>query len=266
MKNLSKAEQARSQNRLKAFKEARRRAKAALINEARAAEDKEWAEELWPDGSTDAWFHRKSTDSDFIRKRGGFPDHVVTLALTDPDWETKETIAAWLRKELKQLREAEARLGAAPVRRGEAMARIEISEIAIELLGCLAGQKVTCLFQELLDVDRHRKALSEEFSQLEAAAEIEAQTRLQGKPLGVREFAKLLSVAPSSVSRWRRSQSFWERVELSKSSWERVLRDDYFETIKAVTPNATEAECFRRAFQMYSKRLRERRARSGGAE
>jgi hypothetical protein len=85
----------------------------------------------------------------------------------------------------------------------------------------------------LLDVDRHRKSLSEEFSKSEAAAEIEAQARLQGKQLGVREFAKLMSVSPSSVSRWRRSQSFWERVELSKSSWERVLRDNYFEEIRA---------------------------------
>ena len=85
----------------------------------------------------------------------------------------------------------------------------------------------------MLDVDRHRKSLSEEFSKSEAVAEIEAQARLQGKQLGVREFAKLMSVSPSSVSRWRRSQSFWERVELSKSSWERVLRDNYFEEIRA---------------------------------
>jgi hypothetical protein len=242
MKKLSKAEQIGARQRFKAFNEARRRAKAALINEARAAKDKEWAEELWPDGSMDAWFHRKSEDSDFIEKRGGFPHHVVTLALTDPDWETKETVADWLRKELNQLREAEAKPGAAPVRRGKALARIEISEIAIELLECIAGQKLTCLFQELLDVDRHRKSLSEDFSKSEAAAEIEAQTRLQGKQLGVREFAKLVSVSPSSVSRWRRSESFWERVELSKSSWDRVLRDSYFEEIRATAPDATEVE------------------------
>jgi hypothetical protein len=260
MKKLSKAEQAKARKRFKAYNEARRRAKTALINEARAAEDKEWAEELWPDGSTDAWFHRISTDSDFIDKRGGFSHHVVTLALTDPDWETKETVAAWLRKELKQLREEEAKPGAAPVRRDKALARIKISEIAIELLGCLAGQKLTCLFQELLDVDRHRKSLSEEFSQLEAAAEVEAQTRLQGNQLGVREFAKLMSVSPSSVSRWRKSQSFWERVELSKSLWERVLRDDYFEKIRAKAPDATDAECFRLAFQMYAESIPQRRA------
>jgi hypothetical protein len=261
MKKLSKVEKARFLKRLKASSEARLRAKTALINEARAAEDKEWPEELWPDGSMDAWFHRKSRDSDFIEKRGGFPHHVADLALNHSDWETKETVAVWLRKELKQLREAEAKPGVAPVRRGKALSRIEISEIAIELLECLAGQKLTCLFQELLDVDRHRKSRSEVFSQIEAAGQIEVQAQLQGKPLGVREFAKYMSVSPSSVTRLRRSGFFWERVELIKSSWESALREDYFEKIKATAPDATDTECFRRAFQMYVESLPERRAR-----
>jgi hypothetical protein len=261
MKKLSKVEQARALKRLKAFSKAQLRAKTALINEARAAEGKGWSEEHWPDGSMDAWFHRKSRDSDFLEKRGGFSRHVADLALEDPDWETKETVAVWLRKELKQLREAETKPGVAPVRRGKALSRIEISEIAIELLECLAGPKLTCLFQELLDVDRHRKSRSEVFSQIEAAAEIEAQTQLQGKPLGVREFARYMSVSPSSVTRWRRSGVFWERVEFHKSVWGEGLRDDYFEKIKATAPDATDAECFRQAFQMYIESLPERRAK-----
>lgn len=261
MKKFSKEEQAKFLKRLKAFSEERLRAKTALINEARADEDKERAEKLSPDGSLDAWFHRKSRDSDFIEKRGGFTSHVVDLALTDPDWETKETVAAWLRKELKLLREAEATPGAAPVRRGNALARIEISEIAIELIECLAGQHLTCLFQELLDVDRHRKSLAEGLLPLEQAAEIEAQTQLQGKSLGVREFAKHMSVSPSTVTRWRRSQNFWERVERSKRVWERLLRENYFDEIKAAAPGATDTECFRRAFQMHIASLPERQAR-----
>lgn len=80
------------------------------------------------------------------------------------------------------------------------------------------------------------------------------------EPLGVRQFAKHMSVAPSSVTRWRRSGLFWERVEASKSFWERLLRDDYFEKIKSMAPDATETECFRRAFQMYAESLPERRA------
>jgi hypothetical protein len=261
MKKLSNVEQERFLERLKASSEARLRAKTALISEARADEDNKWPEQLQPDGSMDAWFYRKSRDSEFIEKRGGFSRHVADLALEDPDWETKETVAGWLRNEMKQLREAEAKPGAAPVRRGKALSRIEISEIAIELLECLAGPKLTCLFQELLDVDRHRKSRSEVFSQLETAAEIEAQTRLQGKPLGVRAFAKCMSVSPSSVTRWRRSGFFWMRVEFFKNVWESVLRDDYFETIKTTAPDATDTECFRRAFQMYIESLPERRAR-----
>jgi hypothetical protein len=260
MKKRSKEEQAKTRQRLQAHREAQLRAKTELVNEARTAEEKEWAEELWPDGSTDAWFHRKYSDETFIKKHGGFSDHVVMLALTDPDWETKETVAAWLRKELKQLREAEATPGAAPVRQGKAMSRIEIAEIAVELLACLAGQKLTCLFQELLDVDRHRKLLSETFSQLESATDLEAQAQLQGKELGVRLFAKAMSVSPSSVTRWRRSAFYWERVEGKKKIWELVLREDYFEKIKATAPDATDTECFRRAFQMYWESLPTRRS------
>jgi hypothetical protein len=224
MKKLSKAEQERVWERLKASQQGLIRAKSKLITEARAAE-KKLREDLRPDGSMDAWFHRKSNNSDFVEKRGGFSR------------------------------------GAAPVRRGKALSRIEISEIAIELLECVAGPKLTCLFQELLDVDRHRKSLSEVFSQLDIAAEVEAQTQLQGKPLGVREFAKQLLVSPSTVTRWKRSGFFWERVKLIKSTWGSVLRAEYFENIKAMNPDASEEECFRRAFQMYIESLPERRAR-----
>jgi len=45
------------------------------------------------------------------------------LALTDAAWETKESVATWLRKELSVLRDAEATPGTAPVRRGEALSR-----------------------------------------------------------------------------------------------------------------------------------------------
>jgi hypothetical protein len=70
---------------------------------------------MLPDVTEDAWFGRKSEINDFIKQRGGFSKHVALLALTDADWETKETVATWLRSELKRLREAEARPGTAPV-------------------------------------------------------------------------------------------------------------------------------------------------------
>jgi hypothetical protein len=215
---------------------------------------------LLPDITFDAWFHRKSNDATFIEKKGEFPSPVVTLALTDPDWETKESVAAWLRKELKLLREAETKPGTAPVRRGKTLSRIEISEIAVELLECIAGESLTCLFQELLEIDRHRKSLAENFSQLDQAADVEATTSLQGISLGVRALAKLLSVSPSTVTRWKKSQAFRERVEFHKHTWKLVLREDYFADIKKTAPEATEAECFRLAFELYVKSIPLRRS------
>jgi hypothetical protein len=187
MKRSPEREQVKPGKRLKAFRKAREQTKWELMEAAHASANEHWPEYLWPDGNDDAWFHRKSAVSDLVEKQGQFSHHVATLALTDSDWETKEAVAAWLRSELKLLREAEAKPGAAPVRRGKALSRTQISDIAIELLECIGGECLVCLFQELLDVDRHRKSLSENFSQLEKGAEIEAQTQLQGRPMGVRE-------------------------------------------------------------------------------
>ena len=260
MKPLSGAEKSKAREKFKANMEARHRTKMELVNAAHDAENDGWPQYLWPDGTEDAWFHRKSTDSDFIEKRGGFPRAVVILALTDPDWETKERVAAWLRGELKLLREAEASPGTAPVRRGKTLSRIEISEIAMELLECLGGECLICLFQELLKIDRHRKSLADNYFQLNQAAEIEAQAQLQGQSLGVRLLANQMSVSPSTVTRWKKSESFCERVEFHKQCWGCALREDYFEQIKSTFPQATDAECFRRAFQRYFGSLPERRA------
>jgi hypothetical protein len=91
--------------------------------------------------------------------------------------------------------------------------------LAIELLECIGGDSLVCLFQELLDNDRHRKALAAEFVQLDGAAETEAQLELQGKRMGVREFATHLSVSPSTVTRWRKSPAFRQRVDFHKQVW-----------------------------------------------
>jgi hypothetical protein len=122
-------------------------------------------------------------------------------------------------------------------------------------------ESLSCLIQELLDVDRHRRTLAENYSQLERASEVEAQLQLQGAPSGVRHLAKMLSVSASTVTRWRRDPSYLDSVENHKKMWGLVLRDDYFETIRAAHPDATEAECYRKAFQMYVESIPQRRAR-----
>jgi hypothetical protein len=153
----------------------------------------------------------------------------------------------------------------------------------MELLQCLGGECLICLFQELLDIDRHRKSLADHYSQLNQAAEIEAQAQLQGHSLGVRLLAKQMSVSPSTVTRWKKSRSFCELVDFHKDSWgltrrddyfEQIMdfhrdfwvlarRDDYFEQIKRDFPQATDAECLRRAFQMYVEKGRSGRLRDG---
>lgn len=250
-----------SRKKLAGYTKERNETKLKLINDARtAAEDNHWPEYLWPDVNDDAWFHRKSALINLVEMRGGFSHHISLLALTDSEWETKETVASWLRRELKGLREAEMTAGASPVRRGGALSRSEISDIAIELLGCIGGESLVCLFQELLDVDRHRKSLAEDFIQLEAAADLEAQLELQDGRLGVRAFAKVLSVAPSTVTRWRKSQTFRDAVESNKQVWSMTLRDEYFDEIRRDAPTLSDTECYRRAFHLYMLRIPSRRA------
>jgi hypothetical protein len=91
--------------------------------------------------------------------------------------------------------------------------------LAIELLECIGGDSLVCLFQELLDNDRHRKALAADFVHLDGAAETESQLELQGKRMGVREYATHLSASPSTVTRWRKSPAFRQRVDFHKQIW-----------------------------------------------
>jgi hypothetical protein len=215
---------------------------------------------MWSDQNEEAWFRRKSALANLIENRGAFSNHVTMLALTDSRWETKEAVATWLRGELKVLRDAEQKAGAAPVRVGGALPRSTISDIAVELLECIGGQSLSCLFQELLDIDRHRRSLAEDFTQLDRAAEAEAQLELQGNKMRVRAFAKQMGVAPSTVTRWRKSPVFRQQVDFHQGIWADVLRGNYFDQIKREAPELTEAECFRRAFELYVRSIPARRA------
>jgi hypothetical protein len=253
MKQLSRAEKLAAK-KWYASVEAHRRAKIGLIKAAHKSKSNNLPPDGWSE-SDEAHFHRRDVNSDFIEKRGRFPKAVVYVALNDRDWETKESVAAWLRTELKSLRDAERTPGAAPVRRGKALSRIEISEIAVELLECIGGEQLIYLFQELLDIDRHRKSLADDQFKLDQAAQIEATAELQGDSLGVRSLADRMSVSPSTVTRWRKSRPFLERVQFFKDILGRLLRYEYFERIKTDLPQATDAQCFRRAFQMYIESL-----------
>jgi hypothetical protein len=260
MRKLSAKDAAAARKKFWKHSKAYRQTKLDLIEAAHEVENSERLPEYWwPDGTEDAWFHRKSAVSQLIQKRGGFSSLVATIAITDSNWETKEVVARWLRNELKALREAEAKTGSAPARRKVALSRTMISDIALELLECIGGESLICLFQELLDVDRHRKCSSENFIQLDGAAQSEAQLELQGVQMGVRAFASLMAVSPSSVTRWTKNPAFRERVDFHKNIWESVLRDEYFDRIRNEATERTEAECFRRAFELYDLSLPARR-------
>jgi hypothetical protein len=125
---------------------------------------------------------------------------------------------------LSILRGGEKEIGAAPILKGNALSRIVIADLAMTMLECLhkdVGQNLICLLQELLDVDRHRKASSakEDRTKFENAARTEARLRVQGKIRTVREFAKLLFVSPSTLIGWRKSEDYRDLVSRWEEYW-----------------------------------------------
>jgi len=215
-----------------------------------------------PDMTHDAHLSRLNAHARLIEERGGYHRQEASLVLVNSSWETKERCALWLRTELKQLRDGEARVGTAPIRNRLALSRIQIADLAVTMLECLqVGDNLLCLFQELLNVDRHRKELATVDEKLEMAAQIEAQFILKGFPCKVQELAKLVSVRPSSVTRWRRSEKYRHWVEFYQNLWSEGLRDEYFEKIKREHGPLTDEQCFRMAFHMYQERVTARQAR-----
>ena len=260
MKTSAKARK-KNWRRLKARTTSLDQTSEKLIQEVHSAsEDQRIPEYLWPDITIEAAFHREGQVTEFVKTRGAFDDDIAWLALNAPEWEAKERVAAWLRKELKQLRRARVKPGEAPVRRRTALSELQISDIAVELLQRLGGNNLICLFQELLYVDRHRRALADQHVHSEAAAQIEAALQLQGSQIGVNKLSKLVSVAGSTVTRWRASERYPQRVEFFRGLWDRMLRQDYFDEIKASHPEASEAECFRLAFKIYVETVPQRQA------
>jgi hypothetical protein len=263
MRQLTKAKQAGVRKKFAALGRTYRKVMKELVDFAHSAKNDN---ELPGHAMADITYDALSPHSNLIEKRGRLQREEATLALVNNKWETKERCALWLRKEVV-LREGEARTGVAPVRNRLSLSRIEIADLAVTMLECLdVGDNLLCLFQELLNVDRHRKELATRHANLERAAQTEAQITLQGFPCGVQQLAKYVSVRPSSVTRWRRSDKYRERVEFYRGVWSHVLRDEYFEKIKLEHDVLTDEQCFRHAFRMYQESLSARQARMGKSE
>ena len=155
-----------------------------------------------------------------MQRRGGFSLGESLAVTTGHDAAVNERVAAWLREELRRLRELE-KQNASPVRRGQALSSLVIGDLAMTMVEAASfkpGKNLICLLQELLEVDRYRTANAKKRSpELEKALVLEAHMSLEGKIIGVRELAKLVGVNPSTVTIWRKSAEYKALIREAKS-------------------------------------------------
>jgi hypothetical protein len=119
------------------------------------AENSNWPRHVLADVTLEAFFRRIDAHQQILIEKGGFQSKPAFQALIAPDPESKEQVAGWLSGELNKLREGEKRPGAAPMRRGQALPRAEIADLAMTMLEACEtapGENLICLVQELLDV------------------------------------------------------------------------------------------------------------------
>jgi hypothetical protein len=165
-----------------------------------------------------------------------------------------EKVALWLIEELQTLRERERKVGSAPVLSGKTMSRLDIADLAMTMLESCEdrpGEHLIRLLQQLLDVDRHRKALAgfrnEKF---ESAVDIDAQLSLEGRAPSAYQLARYLSVSPTTIIAWRQLPEYHLKQEALIKYWRRELRE-FLEEVKVAAPNLGEHQAFRGAFEMY---------------
>jgi hypothetical protein len=126
-----------------------------------------------------------------------------------------DELALFLRISLRELKHAERTGNAAPVRTQELIPRSVIAEIATDLLGSCEfwnyspGPHLNVLIRELLNVDTDKHGATRHVDAQEQASFIIAQN----PTVHTRELARRLDVNASTISRWRRSPEFKEKVE-----------------------------------------------------
>lgn len=176
------------------------------------AED--WPEITRLDQTLEAFMSRMDGLKETIADRGEFGEKGASEALLGNE-EFSEQVSKWLRNELSFLREGEKTTGAAPVLAGGAMSRVVIADIAMTMIESLdaPGDELLALLMELLDLDRHRRSLARrKGSGFEVACQIEAQL----PKIGVRKLAKIIDVAPSRITEWRKNPDYHSKVEFYK--------------------------------------------------
>ena len=126
-----------------------------------------------------------------------------------------EQLAIFLRICLRDLKHAESTRKAAPVRTEELIPRSVLAEVATDLLGSCElwnyapGPHLHVLIRELLNVDTDKHGATRHVDAQEQARIIIAQD----PTVHTRKLARRLDVNASTISRWRRSPEFKEKVE-----------------------------------------------------
>ena len=154
-----------------------------------------------------------------LEQLGLKPKDVFAATMAD-DPDGIKAIASRLRSELKKLRDGEAKAGEAPFRNRNAQSRLWIADVAQTMLEGLTDRpedELLSLVRELLDLDRHRKALAgrpEVRMKFENAANLEAEAEIQGARYGVRALARQVRVSPSTITAWRKDPKYRHRINI----------------------------------------------------
>jgi len=164
----------------------------------------------------ESYMQRLFDGAKLLSTKGGVTFLKALETLTNENRYLNEKAARFLRKELSTLRALEKK-GGANVRLRRAVSRLEIADVALTLLenaGPTVGENLFCLLEELLNIDRHRAYMTIKNSAAkDKAAAIDANHLINKKKLlGVRALAKLVLVSPSTVTEWRRSQTYTDLV------------------------------------------------------
>jgi hypothetical protein len=136
------------------------------------------------------------------------------------------------------------------------MSRLDIADLAMEMLEHCEEKPGKCLlnlFQQLLDVDRHRRVLAEfPTEKFDLAVEVDAQLTLQGRVPSAYGLARRLSVSPSTIIAWRRLPEYQHKLQGLAFSWRCRLRE-FLDEVKVSGENISEQESIRRACELHNK-------------
>jgi hypothetical protein len=208
------------------IKKTKRRKKKTVAKKAKSSANFRWPTyaELDDEGFESS-YHRMAALEKLIVAKGDFTSDEATRATYIYDQDLAERLAEWLRVELARLRVLE-KSGGAGVRLGKAISRLEIADIAMTIVeNADLGDNLTYLLLELMNLDRHRVKLAKNNSvaRVDAATAEARQAFIKGRPWGVRELSRDVSVTPSTILKWRQSAEYQALVESKKGMWAHKL-------------------------------------------